>query len=523
MWLVLLLEKIWKVKHLKIDFMKLLKILTIIFLVFYVFSAYAQDVQFYIQIEDNNLIPKVTKDKTSERLITNSKDFELNKLYSKFEIKKFEKAFPTAVTPSLNNVYHVICNSADLGEELRGKYKEKVPRLEFIEESVLTYDPNDNGLAAGQTNLDLINTKGAWDIIYGLPLIDIAISDNYFDLNHEDLNMSLFSGSNTIPSSYPQHGIFVAGMAAAITDNNKGIASVGFKTHLAVTTNRTDNQNLLLAQAGYRVINCSWTYGCTCNSFANTLYNEIRNVWNTLVVFGAGNAGTNHCGNSNPSYPASYATNIAVTSVGHLFNVGTTQSPVNNNWKNVHEEIIGDSLSAHKHHSTMDICAPGYNVNSTDLMGSAGKSSGNYTNDWGTSFAAPQIAAALGLIISINPCLSANQAAAILLDNADNSIYNIPQNQRYIGRLGSGRLDVNASVNAAAESATTYLDGVTLSGNQTIKDNYAIRAVNNVALTSTANINLITRKVVAIDKNFTVPVGAILSIDVNANNSVNCN
>ena len=264
-------------------------------------------------------------------------------------------------------------------------------------------------------------------------------------------------------------------------------------------------------------------YGCTYVSVVNTLYNEIRNVWNTLVVFGAGNAGTNHCGNSNPSYPASYAANIAVTSVGHLFNVGTTQSPVNNNWKDVHEEIIGDSLSAHKHHSTMDICAPGYNVNSTDLMGSAGKSSGNYTNDWGTSFAAPQVAAALGLIISVNPCLSANQAAAILLDNADNSIYNIPQNQRYIGRLGSGRLDVNASVNAAAESATTYLDGITLSGNQDIEDNYAIHVVNNVTLASGANIDFITRKEVTIDKNFTVPLGATLSIDVDVNNTINCN
>ena len=76
---------------------------------------------------------------------------------------------------------------------------------------------------------------------------------------------------------------------------------------------------------------------------------------------------------NNPSYPASYESNIAVTSVGHIHDVGTPGSPANN-WKDVHEEVIGDSLLAHKHHPTMDICAPGYNVPTTDLMGSAGTS-----------------------------------------------------------------------------------------------------------------------------------------------------
>lgn len=501
--------------------MKIIKTITVILIFLQSTVSFSQSASFYIQIEDPEIIPEVRKDDNSDFLKVKSENTDLDKLYQKYKIKKFEKAFPTAITPSLKNVYHIKCNDKNLGKELIENYKEKIPRLEYRGVGTLTYDPNDYGLAMGQSNLDLINAKNAWDITIDLPIIDIGISDTGFDLNHEDLNMTLFSGSNT---STDYHGTSVAGCIGAVTDNNIGLASVAFNSNLVVTSiYNDDNEVLLLARAGYRVINCSWMDTCGYSSVQEEIYNEIRNDWNAIVVFGAGNSGTEHCGNNNPSYPASYDVNVAVTSVGHMFNVGTTQSPVNNNWKDVHEEIIGDSMTAHKHHPTIDICAPGYNISTTDRTGSSGKSSGNYTNAWGTSFAAPQVSATLGLIISVNPCLTADEAVDILLDNTDNGIYNITQNQRYLGRLGTGRLDVYASVSAAAESATTYLDGVTLSGTQDIGDNYAIRVVNNVTLASGANINFITRKEVTIDKNFTVPLGAIFSIDVDVNNTISCN
>jgi len=366
--------------------------------------------------------------------------------------------------------------------------------------------------------LDLINAKSAWDICKEIPKIRVAITDTYFDLNHEDLNMTVVGGNN---SSIDYHGTFVAVCLSATTDNNKGLASVGFNTPLFVSTIwADDNEVLRLAQAGYRVINCSWMKTCTYSSVQNSLYNTIRNTYGTVVVFGAGNSGSSHCGNNNPSYPASYNSNIAVTSVGHIYNVGT---PGSVDWKDVHEPIVGDSLSAHKHHSTIDICAPGYNVTTTDIMGSAGNSTGNYGSGWGTSFAAPQVSATLGLIFSVNPCLTADQGVAILLNNADNSIYNIPENSRYIGRLGAGRLNVYAAVNAAAESATRYLQNQTLSGNQTVKANYAIRATGNVTVPSGANVNFITRKEVYLNGPFEVATGATFSIDVNVNNVISCN
>ncbi|MFV0269674.1 MAG: S8 family peptidase [Draconibacterium sp.] len=495
-----------------------------IIIVFVCSIVKAQDVSIYIQIEDNEIVPHLTKSKNSDCLEIKAKDPSLNELYKRFNIKKFGKAFPTAVTPRLQNTYLIICNDKKLGEEIKKRYKEKIPRVEVAEETpMLTYDPNDYGLALGQPNLDLINAKTAWDIVLGLPKVDIAISDTYFDLNHEDLNMTLFSGSNNSNVSVMYHGTFVAGLTGAITNNSKGLSSVGFDTHLAVTSNYANhNEVLLLAQAGYRVINCSWETHCSPISSIEDVYNEIRNVWDAVVVFGAGNSGARNCGNNNPAYPGSYDANIAVTSVGHINDYGTPGTPANN-WKDVHEEVIGDSLKAHKHHSTIDICAPGYNVSSTDVMGALGLSATNYANSWGTSFAAPQVSATLGLIFSVNPCLSADGAVDILLNNADNSIYSIPENTQYIGRIGAGRLDVNASVEAAAESATTYLQNLTLTGTQVIQDNYAIRVMSDVAVAQGASIGFITRKEVTIEKGFEVGMGAELTINVDVHNSINCN
>lgn len=502
--------------------MKIIIVTFFFLLVFRSLNSFSQYVEFYAQIEDASLIPKNIKDGKTNDLVLISQNDDLNTMLKDYKIEKFEQAFPTAPTSWLRKIYIVKCDKMELGEKLKTKFKEKIPLVEYLCEPVLTYTPNDYGLALGQTNLDLINAKNAWDICKDLPKIGIAITDTYFDLTHQDLNMTLVGGSN---SSLHYHGTLVAGCIAAITDNNIGLASVGFNTHLFVSSNwASDNEVLRLAQAGYRVINCSWINSCQYSSIQEALYNTIRNTYNTVVVCGAGNRTSDgHCGASyNLVYPASYASNISVTSVGHMFNYGTPGSPANN-WKDVHDEVIGDSTTCHHHNVAVDICAPGYNVNTTDIMGSEGIYSGNYGGAWGTSFATPQVSATLGLIFSVNPCLSANQGVAMLLSSTDNSIYNIPENSPYIGKLGTGRLNVATAVTAAAESATTYLQNQTLSGTQSIQTNYAIKANGNVTIPSGANITLKTRKEVTLNGPFEVAFGATFNIDVNVNNVISCN
>jgi subtilisin family serine protease len=506
--------------------MKITLTLLLTLIIFWNINSYSQEVAFYLKIDDPTLVPEKTKDYKSNKLVFKSNNTKMDDILKKYKFKKFHQAFPTSTRSSVRKLYTVVCDDKTFGDDIKREFKEEISGVYHLEGG-LTYTPNDYGITLGQTNLDLINAKDAWDICREIPKISIGVSDTYFDLNHEDLNMTHFGGTNSPYVADNYHGTAVAGCIGAITDNNTGLASVGYDMELYVHNDYGswggDSAVLALAQAGHRVINCSWW--CTCDSIPeiDSLYQEIREEYNAIVVFGAGNSNLNACGNNNPSYPAGYEVNVAVTSVGHIFDVGTTQSPRNNNWKDVHEEIIGDSLSAHKHHPIIDICAPGYNVSSTDIMGSGGLNGGNYHAFWGTSFAAPQVSGTLGLILSVNPCLSADDAVDILLSNTDDGIYDIAENQQYIGRLGAGRLDVFASVNAAAETATTYLDGITLSGTQYIEDNYAIRVINNVTLSSGANIGFITRKEVTIDKNFTVPLGATLTIDVDVNNTISCN
>lgn len=506
--------------------MRIIFLIHFFLFIFIRISSFSQDIEFYVQIEDTELTPVTIQDEKSKNLIVQTKNAEFNAVFNNYKVYKFEQAFPTISSNSwLSKIYIVKCDKRELGQELKTKFNEKIPLVEYLCNPVLTYTPNDYGLILGQTNLDLVRAKAAWDICKDIPKIEIAATDTYFDLNHEDLDMTLVGGVNNINVFDAYHGTFVSGCVAAITDNNAGLASIGFNAHLFVSSNwASDNEVLRLAQAGYRVINCSWINSCQYSSVQDALYNTIRNTYNTVVVFGAGNrTSANHCGASyNLVYPASYISNISVTSIGHIFNYGTSGSPANN-WKDVHDEIIGDSTTSHHHNASVDICAPGYNISTTDIMGSGGINSGNYGNGWGTSFAAPQVSATLGIILSVNPCLTANEAVDILLNNANTSIYNIPENQRYIGRIGRGRLDVYASVNAAAESATRYLQNQSISGTQNISSNYAIRATGNVTIPSGANVSFITRKEVTINGPFEVSLGATFNIDVNVNNVINCN
>ena len=143
------------------------------------------------------------------------------------------------------------------------------------------------------------------------------------------------------------------------------------------------------------------------------------------------------------------------------------------------DEILHDStvqMSAiHNHNPKVDICAPGYRVRVTTTNG--------YTsNGWGTSFASPLVAGTCGLMLSANSCLTPYQMEFGLKTMAHN-IYDIPENQQFIGKLGAGRLDAGASVAWAANhdcnslfSSTMHIKGIEL--NTICKPGGTVNSVN---------------------------------------------
>jgi subtilisin family serine protease len=481
--------------------------------------AYMQNINYYIRFENEAFTPKgyrLLKEKGEEYMKMETGNSRFDQVLSKYKIKHFSQAFPTAKSEWLQKVYLVESESALLYELEKQEFKKEISHIEPLCEPEPLYTPNDYSLAYLQTNLDLVKAQEGWDVFGNLPRIPIAVTETYVETTHEDLE-NQFMGFSGTPFSDSFHGTAVSGLLSATTNNGKGIASISLGAPLFVEYSRSDNKVLLLAQQGYRVINCSWYNSCSFSTIQNNLYQEIRDTWNAVVVFGAGN-NVSHCDSLEAKiYPASYPSVLSVTSVGHVHDIGYMNpnlGPVD--WKDCHETVVG-SGSSHHHNDAVDICAPGYAVPTTML-------DGQYGAAWGTSFAAPQVAATVCLILSINPCLSATQAMDMVKSTADNSIYDLPYNSPYIGLLGTGRLDVEAACLAAAESATTVFSTPTiLSGTQEIEAKYAIRTMADIQIVSGADISFRARKEVELNVGFEIADGAIFEMSIDPNHLTNCN
>ncbi|MBK22043.1 MAG: hypothetical protein CMP63_07015 [Flavobacteriales bacterium] len=90
------------------------------------------------------------------------------------------------------------------------------------------------------------------------------------------------------------------------------------------------------------------------------------------------------------------------------------------------------------------MCAPGY-----DVPISAGP--GWYLFGTGTSYAAPYVTGTVGLMLSVNPCLSNSEIEQILKQSSDD-IYSL--NPDYTGLLGAGRLNAERAVLYAANAVS---------------------------------------------------------------------
>jgi len=285
------------------------------------------------------------------------------------------------------------------------------------------FAPNDLNFQAGISDyaLTLINAPQAWDLTQGNDSVVIAISDQNFEVLHQDLEGKYihYDASNTATTT---HGTAVAITAAGKTNNGYGLSSIGFNTSLALYK-MNFNEVLAASYAGADVINISWTSGCFYSQLEQDVMDEVS-ANGSFIVAAAGNGNT--CGLPDALvYPASYNHVFSVTSVG----------PSDN-----HEQWIGDPTSTHNHNDSVDLAAPGYDV-------AVSPASGWYLNMNGTSFAAAYVSGTVALMLSANKCISNLQIEQILKNTAAplNTL-----NPTYVGKLGSGRLDAFQAVLAAS-------------------------------------------------------------------------
>jgi len=355
----------------------------------------------------------------------------LGRLITDYRITFIGKAFPASRSVALQNVVEIKCD-CDINDlySAVASHNEYFSRVEMTEAIEVLADPNDYSMAGSDYGLNLINAQAAWDITHGDSSIVIAITDAGYHYGHEDLYGKYnYVGANS--STNYTHGTAVAITAAGGTNNGIGKSSIGYNSSLQLRA--MDYNNVLEATySGAKIINMSWASGCYDSYYYQTIIDEAYTNGSILVA-AAGNGGT--CGGpSNLVYPAAYNHVIAVSSVG----------PYDN-----HERMMGDPASTHQHNSSVDICAPGYDLLTSWAPGTYGAANGS-------SFAAPLVSGTIALMLDVNPCLSFEQVEEILKSTAVNID---AVNPNYIGQLGAGRLNAGAAVYAAARYGTFNLSG----------------------------------------------------------------
>lgn len=322
--------------------------------------------------------------------------------------------------------------------------------------------PNDPDIDE-QDYLAVIKAFEAWDITTGSEDIIIAIIDSGLDLDHPDLADAIyinqgeipdngidddedgfidnvlgwdFAGSdfeNVVGDNDPQvtdqvdnsHGVRVAGCATAITDNEIGVASVGYKAKIMALKMAADNDDrdnggglilnslqgvLYAANNGAHIINTSFG-GSGRSQIAEDIYRYATFDQGALVVSSAGNANNNE-----DNFPANYPGVLSVAAT------------------DINDGKAGFSSFG----NNVDISAPGVAIFTTTF-------NDGYTSTQGTSFSAPIVAGAGALVMALYPELSGFQVGEVLRVTADPIIYeNLSRN--FDNQMGLGRLDVEQAL-----------------------------------------------------------------------------
>jgi hypothetical protein len=355
--------------------------------------------------------------KADPSVFNSSEWIELSK---EFSLSTPSQALSSSRNPELKKVYEVH-GACDLRafERACSVFGNNVYSIERGPTYTPLFVPNDMNAQPGISDyaLNLIGAPQAWDLTQGDDSVVIAISDQNFNVTHQDLEGKYlyYDASNTAPTT---HGTAVAITAAGKTNNGYGLSSIGFNSSLALYK-MSFNEVLAASYAGADIINISWTSGCYFSQIEQDVIDEVA-ANGSFIVASAGNGNT--CGLPDAYvFPASYRHVFSVTSVG----------PTDN-----HEQWIGDPTSTHNHNDSVDLAAPGYDV-------ALSPAPGWFLNMNGSSFAAAYVSGTVALMLSVNKCMS-NIEIESILKNSASPLYTL--NPSYAGKLGAGRLNAYQAV-----------------------------------------------------------------------------
>jgi hypothetical protein len=173
----------------------------------------------------------------------------------------------------LLKVYEVTCECEleDLYATLTNNVS-VVSKVEHGPNYQILATPNDYGLNTSHYSLDLIGAENAWNITTGDVNVVIAVSDQNFEVSHDELESQYiyYDATNTQSTG---HGTAVSILAGGATDNNNFNSSIGYNSSLALYR-MNFNEILNASYAGADVINLSWSSGCDYNTYVQDVINE---------------------------------------------------------------------------------------------------------------------------------------------------------------------------------------------------------------------------------------------------------
>lgn len=400
--------------------------LFVFFAFLYIGSQFLKAQEYYEHYQDGLVIFKI-KQETKRFLSTNKQvDFKSIPLFSRhlagYDIVEVKHLHPDIDDESLNRVYQIQLSDFSKVDEVV-KILESISGIEYAELKELHQSfatPNDPYFGSQyQYGLIKIQAEEAWDISTGSSSIIVAVTDDAINVDHPDLKNVIIGGhdastggNNPRPcgSTNGFHGSHVSGTVGAETNNNTGVASIGYGVSIMPVKIGNCSGSLTsgyegivyAANNGAHVINMSWG-GPGSSQYGQSV---ITNAWNqgVVLVAAAGNDNT-----SSKFYPAGYN------------NVVTVASTDNSDKKS----------SFSNYGNWINISAPGSDIVSTD-------NNTGYQYSSGTSMASPLVSGLVGLMRSYAPSATPAQIVSCLYSSADDIS---SANPGYNGMLGSGRIN----------------------------------------------------------------------------------
>ncbi len=292
--------------------------------------------------------------------------------------------------------------------------------------------PNDT-YWANQWNMVQIGAPDGWDLSVGANTVVIAILDTGCDLSHEDLSGKYVPvadrrdvvASTDTPEDDLGHGTCCAGIAAAESNNNQGVAGVAWNCRI-MPIRTVGNQGYYLTESevvsainwarlhGAHVISMSWHHDGP-HTNADTAINDAHGA-DIVLMAASGNFAPMLPPNT-IHYPASHALVMAVGASDQL-----------------DQRCVWDAWQASQFGPELDVVAPGIATWSTDRSGSSvgyndqldphsppyGDAAGNYYSHFGgTSGATPHVAGVAALLRSLYPSLTNDQIRSIIEKTAE--------------------------------------------------------------------------------------------------------